>query len=115
MIKIIQEIGRASEDVIKALMSAAVRAGAEVILIQETSMRKEENEWKAKIRDANYAYIFSNGNEQLYILTAVRMDIKWEDYGCSRTLEKVGIEIGKTRITNIYHHRKITQCGKYYA
>jgi hypothetical protein len=41
-----------------ALMSAAVRAGADIVLIQEQSMKKEENGWKAKIWDAKFIYIF---------------------------------------------------------
>jgi hypothetical protein len=32
-----------------ALMSAAVRAGADVVLIQEPSVKEEEDRWKAKI------------------------------------------------------------------
>jgi hypothetical protein len=32
-----------------ALMSAAVRAGAEVVLIQEPSVKEEEDRWKEKI------------------------------------------------------------------
>jgi hypothetical protein len=63
MIKVIHANCRASEDVMTALMSGAVRGGAEVIFIQEPSMRNEENGWTAKIRDANYTYIFSNGDE----------------------------------------------------
>jgi hypothetical protein len=51
MIRVIQANCRASEDIMTALMSAAVRAGAEIVLIQEPSMKKEEDKWKAKIRD----------------------------------------------------------------
>jgi hypothetical protein len=34
-------------------MSAAERAGPEIILVQEPSMKKEDDKWKAKIRDGN--------------------------------------------------------------
>jgi glycine/D-amino acid oxidase-like deaminating enzyme len=57
MIKVIQANCRASEDITTALMSAAVRAGAEVVLIQEPSVKKEEDKWKVKIRDGNYVSI----------------------------------------------------------
>jgi glycine/D-amino acid oxidase-like deaminating enzyme len=57
MIKVIQANCRAAEDIMTALMSAAVRAGAEVVLIQEPSVKKEEGQWKAKTRDGNYVYI----------------------------------------------------------
>jgi hypothetical protein len=43
MIQIIQANCRASEDIITVFMSAAIRAGAEVVLIQELSMKKEED------------------------------------------------------------------------
>jgi hypothetical protein len=106
MIKVIQANCRASEDIMTALMSAAVRAGAEVVLIQEPSVKKEEGKWKVKIRDGNYVYIYSGDNDRPYVLTAVRKDVVWNDYGGSRNAERVGIEIGNTRIINIYHHRE---------
>jgi hypothetical protein len=37
------------------------------------------------------------------VFTAVRKDIKWTDYGGSRSSERVGIDVGGTWITNIYH------------
>jgi hypothetical protein len=98
MIKVIQANCRASEDIMTALMSAAVRAGAEAVLIQEPSVKKEEDKWKVKIRDGNYVYIYSGDNDRPYVLTAVRKDVVWNDYGGSRNAERVGIEIGNTRI-----------------
>jgi hypothetical protein len=50
MIKVLQTNCRASEDIMTALMSAAVRAGAEVVLIQEPSVKGEEDRWKAESR-----------------------------------------------------------------
>jgi hypothetical protein len=89
-----------------ALMSAAVRAGAGVVLIQEPSMRQEEEGWKAKIRDSNYIYIHSSGNDRPYVLTAIQKDLKWNHYGGTRMAERVGIEIAGTLLMNIYHHRE---------
>jgi peroxiredoxin len=60
MIKVLQANCRASEDIMTALMSAAVRAGAEVVLIQKPSVKEEEDRWKAKIKDGNYIYIYSD-------------------------------------------------------
>jgi hypothetical protein len=40
MIKVIQANCRASEDIMTALMSAAVRVGAELVLIQKPSMKR---------------------------------------------------------------------------
>jgi hypothetical protein len=57
MIKVIQANCRVSEDIMTALMSAAVRAGAEVVLIQEPSVKEDEDRWRAKIKDGNYTYI----------------------------------------------------------
>jgi glycine/D-amino acid oxidase-like deaminating enzyme len=57
MIKVIQANCRAAKDIMTALISAAVRAGAEVVLIQEPSVKKEEDKWKVKTRDGNYVYI----------------------------------------------------------
>jgi hypothetical protein len=105
MIKVLQANCRASEDIMTALMSAAVRAGAEVVLIQEPSMKEEEDRWKAKIKDGNYIYIYSDDVKKPYVITAVRKDIKWTDYGGSQSPERVGIDINSTRIINIYHHR----------
>jgi hypothetical protein len=105
MIKVIQANCRASDDIMTVLMSAAVRAGAEVVLIQEPSVRTEEDKWKVKIRYGNYVYIYSGDNDRPYVLTAVRKDVVWNDYGGSRNAERVGIDIGNTRIINIYHHR----------
>jgi hypothetical protein len=53
------------------LISAAVRAGAEVVLIQEPSMRQEKDGWKAKIRDPNFIYINSSDNDRPYVLIAI--------------------------------------------
>jgi hypothetical protein len=43
MIKVLQANCRVSEDIMTALMSAAIRPGAGVILIQELSVKEEEN------------------------------------------------------------------------
>jgi hypothetical protein len=88
-----------------ALMSAVVRAGAEVVLIQEPSMRKEDHGWISKIRDENYIYIYSGREERPDLLTGIRKDVTWNDYGGIRNSESVGIEICRTRIINIYHYR----------
>jgi hypothetical protein len=112
MIKVIQANCRASEDIMTALMSTAVRPGAEVVLIQEPSVKKEEDKWKVKIWDGNYVYIYSSDNDRPYVLTAVRKDVVWNDYGGSRNAERVGIEIGNTRIINIYHHREKPALGQ---
>jgi hypothetical protein len=106
MIRVLQAKCRASEDIMTALMSAAVRAEAGVVLIQEPSMRQEEDWWKAKIRDSNYIYIFSSGNDRPYVPTAIQKDLKWNNYGGTRIAERVGIEIAGTRQMNIYHHRE---------
>jgi hypothetical protein len=108
MIRVIQGNCRVLEDIMTALMSAAVRAGADIVLIQEPSMKKEEDGWKAKIRDANFIYIHSVGGNKPYVLTAIREDMNWNDYGCVRGSESVGIEIRKTRIINVYRHREKT-------
>jgi hypothetical protein len=71
-------------------------------------VKKEEDKWKVKIRDGNYVYIYSGDNDRPYVLTAVRKHVVWNDYGGSRNAERVGIEIGNTRMINIYHHRKKT-------
>jgi hypothetical protein len=42
MIRVLQANCRASEDIMTTLMSAAVRAGAGVVLIQEPSMKREK-------------------------------------------------------------------------
>jgi hypothetical protein len=105
MIKVLQANCRASEDIMTALMSEAVRAGAEVVLIQEPSVKEEEDRRKAKIKDGNYIYIYSDDVKKPYVITAVKKDIKWTDYGGSRSPERVGIDINSTRIINIYHHR----------
>jgi hypothetical protein len=107
MIKVIQANCRASEDIMTALMSAAVRAGAEVVLIQEPSVKKEEDKWKVNIRDGNYVYIYSGDNDRPYVLTAVRKDVVWKDYGGSRNAERVGIEIWKHS-----HNQHISSQGK---
>jgi hypothetical protein len=106
MIKVIQANCRASEDIVMALISAAIRLGVEIVIIQEPSAKKEEDGWKPKIRDGNYIYIFSSDNDRPYLLTAIRKDIKWTDYGCRRSPERVGIDIDGTQVINIYHHRK---------
>jgi hypothetical protein len=64
MIKRIQANCRASEDIMTALMSAAVRAGAEVVLIQELSVKKEVDKWTVKITDGNYVYIYGGDNDR---------------------------------------------------
>jgi hypothetical protein len=76
MIKIIQANCRASEDIMTALMSAAVRAGADVALIQEPSVKEVEDRWSAKIKDGNYIYIYSDNIRKPYVITAARNDIK---------------------------------------
>jgi hypothetical protein len=40
------------------------------------------------------------------MLTAIRKDINWTEYAGSQCPERVGIEVGGTRIINIYHHRE---------
>jgi hypothetical protein len=60
MIKVIQANYRASEDIMTALMSAAIRAGAQVVLIQEPRVEEEEDWWREKIKDGNYTYIYSD-------------------------------------------------------
>jgi hypothetical protein len=92
---------------VTALMSAAVRAGAD-ILIQEPSMKKEEGGWDAKILDANFIYIHGVGDNKPYVLTAIRKYMNWNDYGGVRGPERVGIEIRKTRVINVYHHKEKT-------
>jgi hypothetical protein len=71
-------------------------------------MKQEEDKWVAKIRDGNYVYIHSNSGSRQYVLTAVRKDIMWKDYGGSRGPERVGIEVGHIWMINIYHHRENT-------
>jgi hypothetical protein len=106
MIRVIQANCRASKDIMTMLMSVAVRAGAGVVLIQEPSMRQEKDGWKAKIRDSNYIYIHSSGNDRPYVLTVIQKNLKWNDYGGKWIADRVGIEIAGTRIMNIYHHRE---------
>jgi hypothetical protein len=50
MIKVLQANCRASEDIMTALMSAAVRAGAEVVLIQEPSVKGRRTGGRQKSR-----------------------------------------------------------------
>jgi hypothetical protein len=106
MIRVLQANCRASEDIMTALMSAAVRAGAGVVLIQEPSMKREKegDGWIAKIRDNNFIYIHGNSEERPYVLTAIRKDLLWNDYGGERSAGRVGIEIAGTRVLNIYNH-----------
>jgi hypothetical protein len=106
MIRVLQANCRASEDIMTTLMSAAVRAGAGVVLIQEPSMKREKegDGWIAKIWDNNFIYIHGNSEERPYVLTAIRKDLLWNDYGGERSAERVGIEIAGTRVLNIYHH-----------
>jgi hypothetical protein len=63
IIRVLQVNCRVSEDIMTALMSAAVRARAGVVLIQEPSMKreKERDGWIAKIRDNNFIYIVRRG------------------------------------------------------
>jgi hypothetical protein len=105
MSKVLQANCRASEDLMMALMSAAGRAGAVVVLIQEPSVKEEEDWWKAKIKDGNFIEIYRDDGKKPYVITAVRKDIKWTDYGGSRSPERVGIDINSTRIINIYYYR----------
>jgi hypothetical protein len=118
MMKVIQANCRASEDIMTAPMAATVTAGAEIVLLQEPSMKGEEDKWVANIRDGNYVYIHSDSGSRPYILTAVRKDIMWKDYGGSRGPETVGIEVGNcyTRINYIrtYYTQLLTklQCYK---
>jgi hypothetical protein len=90
------------------LMPAAVRAGAEIVLLQESSMKQEKDKWVAKIRDRNDIYIHSDSGSRPYVLTAIRKDIIWKDYGGSRELKRVGIDVGNMQIINIYIHRENT-------
>jgi hypothetical protein len=62
----------------------------------------------AKIRDRNYIYIHSDSGLRLYVLTTVRKDIIWKDYGRSQGPERVMIKVRNTWVINIYHHRKNT-------
>jgi hypothetical protein len=105
MIKVLEVNCRASEDIMMALMSAAVRAGAEVVLIQEPSVKEEEDRWKAKIKDGNYISIYIDNVKKPYLITVARKDIQWTDYGGSRSPARVGIDINSIRMFNIYHHR----------
>jgi hypothetical protein len=86
MIRVLQANCRASKDIMTALMSAAVRAGAGVVLMQEPSIRKEKegDGWIAKIRDANFIYIHGNSEDRPYVLTAIRKDLIWNGYGGER-------------------------------
>jgi hypothetical protein len=59
----------------RALMAAAVRAGAEMVLVEEPSMGEEEDKWVAKIREGNHVYIHSDSGPRPYVLTAIRKDI----------------------------------------
>jgi hypothetical protein len=63
-----------------ALMSAAVRPGGEVVLIQEPSVKEEEGWWNAKINARNYIYIYSDEVNKLYVITTVWEDIQWTEY-----------------------------------
>jgi hypothetical protein len=71
----------------------------------EGHKRSAEHWWKAKIKNGNYIYIYSDDVKKSYMITAVRKDIKWTDYGGSRSPERVGIDINSTHIIIIYHHR----------
>jgi hypothetical protein len=61
-------------------------------------VKNEEEGWMAIIRDGNYIYIFSSDNDRPYVFAAIRKDINWTDYGRSRSPERVGIDVGSTRI-----------------
>jgi hypothetical protein len=61
-----------------------------------------------KLLDANFIYIHGIGDNKPYALTAIRKDMNWNDYGGVRRPERVGIEIRKTRMINVYHHREKT-------
>jgi hypothetical protein len=49
--------------------------------------------------------IVVGGRDRIYVPTAIRKDMAWNNYGRIRGSERVGIEISGTRIINIYHHR----------
>jgi hypothetical protein len=103
MIKVIQANCRASEDIMTALISAAVSTGAKVVLIQEPSVKDEEDRWRAKIKDGNYIYIYSDDVKKPYVITAVRKDIKWTNYGGSSSPERVGIDINTTTCKHVQY------------
>jgi hypothetical protein len=44
-------------------------------------MEGEDMGWKLRL------YIYSGDNDRLYMLTAVRKNVKWNDYGGSRNAE----------------------------
>jgi hypothetical protein len=50
MIKVLQANCRASDDIMTALMSAAVRAGAEVVLIQEPRVKEDDGGQKSRMK-----------------------------------------------------------------
>jgi hypothetical protein len=83
MIKVPLVNCRASEDIMMALISTVVMIGAEVVLIQKSSVKEEEDWWKSKIKDGNDVYIYSNDVKKLYVITEGNKDIKWTDYGAS--------------------------------
>jgi hypothetical protein len=105
MIKILQAPCRLPEYIMRAYMFAAVRAAAEVGLIQKPSVIGDEDSWKAKIKHGNYIYIYSDDVKEPSVITAVRKDIKWTEYGGSHSPERIGIDINSLLIINIYHHR----------
>jgi hypothetical protein len=52
---------------------------------------------KAKIRDGNYIYVHSDGEDRPSVLMAIRKDIERKHYGGSRNADKVGIEMMDTK------------------
>jgi hypothetical protein len=58
------------------LISAAVRAGVEVVLVQEPTVKEEENRWKAKIKDGKSIQIYSDDGKEPYVITLMRKDIQ---------------------------------------
>jgi hypothetical protein len=76
MIKVLQANCRVLQDIMTALMSAPLRAAVEVVLIEEPSVKEGEDWRKAKIKDGNYIYIYSDDVKKPYVITMVRKDIK---------------------------------------
>jgi hypothetical protein len=59
-------------------------------------MRKENegDGWTAKIGHTNFINIHGNSEDMPYVLTAIRENLIWNDYGGERSAGRVGIEIG---------------------
>jgi hypothetical protein len=41
-------------------------------------VKEEEDRWRAKIKDANYTYIYSDNVKKPYVITAVRIGYKMD-------------------------------------